>query len=96
MKRPEGVHPIRVFVARNLMEAELAVDFLEDRGIPSRVENPLTHGTLSVIEPLIDGIEGVAVVVSSDRAAAAEAAIAEFKANPPLDEDSPLPEGGEE
>ncbi len=74
-----GVRPVRVFVARSVTEAELAVAFLGDRGIPAQVENPLTQMTLSPIEQVIDGAEGVPVVVPSDRSAAAREALEEFK-----------------
>ena len=81
MARPpaEGVHPVRVFLAKDITEAQLAVAFLEDRGIPARVENPLSHMTFSVIEPVIDGAEGVPLVVPSDRSAEAATALAEFR-----------------
>jgi hypothetical protein len=74
-----GVVPVRVFVARNVTEAELAVVFLGEKGIPARVENPLSHMTLSVLEPVLDGAEGVSVVVASDRSAEATAALEEFR-----------------
>jgi hypothetical protein len=73
-----GVRPVRVFIARSVTEAELAVVFLGDRGIPARVENPLTQMTLSPIEGAIDGADGIPVVVPSDRAVAAKEALEDF------------------
>jgi hypothetical protein len=78
-----GVVPMRVFLARDMTEAQLAVAFLEDRGIPAKVESPLSHMTLSVIESVIDGAEGVAIVVPSDRSAVARAALEEFRRTTP-------------
>ena len=84
----------RVYLAKTRMEADLAVAWLEERGIPARVENPLTEELLSVLEPILNQEEGIGVLVASDRAEAAAAAMGEFLEKRPLDdEDEPEDDG---
>jgi hypothetical protein len=83
---PGGVRPVRVFVARNLTEARLAVAFLEDRGIRSRVEDEHTHEALAGVEKALDQKEGIGVCVASTVAESAAAALEEFASRAPLEE----------
>ena len=68
-------HPVRVFVARTMTEADLLVGFLQGEGIAARVENALTEQVLYGVEKMLDQEPGIGVVVSSDRQAEAEEAI---------------------
>ena len=88
------VHPVRVMVAKGRTEADLAIAFLEDKGIHAQVENAATHDVLDGVADILD--QGLWVVVASDRAADARRAVAEFRAHEPLEEDASLPDDGEE
>ncbi len=79
------VRPVRVFVARNVTEANLAVAFLEESGVPAKVEDALEEVVFDGMHIL--GKEGVGVVVASDREAAARAALTRFQARPGLPDD---------
>ena len=94
MTPKRDAHPVRIFVARSRTEANLAIAFLEDKGIHAQVENAATHDVLDGVADILD--QGLWVVVASDRAAEARRAVVEFRAHEPLAEDASLPDDGEE
>jgi hypothetical protein len=89
MPEASDAHPVRIFVAGSMTEARLAVAFLKDRGIPSRIEDALTHEAFPGIERILDRKPGIAVVVSSDAAEGAAAAIREFVRPVAKDDEDP-------
>lgn len=93
---PGGVHPVRVFVARTMTEAQLAVAYLEDRGIAARVEDEYSHEALAGIERMLDGKEGIGVAVASDVAERAARILGEFAAGAALEEGERPPSDDEE
>ncbi len=80
-------HPVRIFVGRSLMEAELCVSFLESAGIHAYVENEATHEAFGAVELALDEKTGVGVVVSSEHLDAATAAVEDFMTRKPLADD---------
>jgi hypothetical protein len=85
-KAPAGVHPVRVHLAPSPLEANLVVGFFEEKGIPARIEDPLTRQAFPGVDLHMDGEAGVGVLVSSDDEARARAALAEYRARPSLEE----------
>ncbi len=83
---PAGVHPVRVVLAGSETEANLIVGFLEEKGIRARVEDPLTRQAFSGVDLRFEGENGVGILVSSDDEARAAAAVAEYRARPPLED----------
>ena len=76
-----AVHPrpFRVFVARSATEADLAVGYLVEQGIPAQVENPIDNESFLGTEPHLEGGKpGFGVVVPSDRAEEAGRAMEAF------------------
>ncbi|MHC4821486.1 MAG: putative signal transducing protein [Planctomycetota bacterium] len=80
-------HPVRIFVGKSLMEAELCVSFLESTGIHAYVENEATHEAFGAVELALDEKTGVGVVVSSEHLDAAKAAVEDFTTREPLPDD---------
>ena len=80
-----GTHPVRVFLASSLTEAELCVGYLRGDGILAEMENPATHGVLQGVEMILDGEEGYGVIVSSKDEARARTAVAAFRQRKPLE-----------
>jgi len=72
MANAKGPRPLRVYMGRDVTEAELCVAFLLSAGIPAEVENPLTHQVLSAVEKVLDQERGVGVIVPSTREADAK------------------------
>jgi len=83
-KTPPGVHPVRVFSAASVTEAELIVGYLEEQGIQARMEDPLIHKALAGAERVLDRKAGVGIVVSSADEIRATASLAEYRARPAL------------
>jgi len=80
MRETDPAHPVRVFVARSMTEARLAVAFLGDRGIPARVEDALSNDLFPGFGPIVGRSGGVGVAVSSEVTDQAEAALRAFAA----------------
>ena len=82
MKPPPPGHarPARVYLGKNMTEAELCVAFLRGMGIPAEIENPETLWVLDGAAPRVDQLVGYSVLVSSDRAAEALDAVRAFDA----------------
>lgn len=91
-KPPAGVHPVRVHLASSATEADLIVGFLEEKGIPARVEDPLTRQAFPGVDLRIDGKAGVGILVSSGDEARAKEALAEYRARPPLGDEERVEE----
>ena len=83
-KAPAGAHPVRVHLAATETEANLIVGFLEEKGIPARVEDPYTRQAFAGVDLRVEGEEGIGILVSSDDEVRAASAVAEFRARPPL------------
>ena len=81
MARPasKGASPTRVFTARSLTEANLAVAFLEEEGIRAQVQDENFHGSLDGVALNVSAGGGIGVVVASDKAAAATKALKTFE-----------------
>jgi len=77
-------HPVRVFAAKSQVEAELVLGYLEEKGIPARMEDRLTQQALGVAETVLDQKGGIGVLVSSADEVRATAALAEYRARPAL------------
>jgi len=91
-KPPAGVHPVRVFSASSTTEANLVIGFLDEKGIPARIENALTGEALSGVDLMLEGRDGLGIVVSSSDEAGALAALAEYRARPPLGDEERVEE----
>ena len=89
---PAGVHPVRLFSAASSTEANLVIGYLEEKGIPSRLENPLTGQALAGVDRMLEGTDGIGVIVSSADEARALAALAEYRARPPLGDEERVEE----
>jgi hypothetical protein len=76
--------PVRVFAAKSSTEAELVLGFLEEKGIPARMEDRLTQQALGPAETVLDQKGGIGILVSSTDEARATAALAEYEARPAL------------
>ena len=77
-KSPTGVRPVRVFLAKSLTEANLAVAFLEEAGIRAQVQDENFHRSLDGAALNVASGGGIGVVVSSDKSVAAEKALKTF------------------
>ena len=78
-KSPIGVRPVRVFTARSLTEANLAVSFLEESGIPARIEDAHMAEALGDAAKAFAKSAGIGVMAASDKSAAAAKALEKFE-----------------
>jgi hypothetical protein len=95
-KTKEGVHPVRVFTAKSLTEAQLATDFLRHEGIPAQIEDEHAHDAFGGAGHVLDVKGGVGVVVPSDREPETQRLLVKFRSPARFDDDEVAAEKDEE